>query len=160
MPGCPESYYTTDREAPESFLRKMKEYDSALFIRWNNPRQRFEVWRHTRKGKVFVMEVPYKYLDNRILNRLKESDTWYQGSKHNSLEYRMDEYNSRFEESRERDNEREFEAAGYDAWNASKRAFGNAKTRSNWNVPLKIKKKNNGYSVIDKRKRDLNATIV
>lgn len=66
-------------------LRKIREYDSHLFVEWNNQKSYFEIWRHMSHGRKLITPVTYSIydpdgkiafcpLDERILWWLYEAD--------------------------------------------------------------------------------------
>lgn len=144
MWGSPEGWYTQDRVAPESFLLKLKKYDDKLYVRWNNKRRRFEIWRSVRQGVwgkrgIHVMPVRFPNLDNRILHSLAECDLIRYASKRygRSIDFErdMDNYNDHVEIARELQAERMYEGLAHEElWYRAKREFGNPKSRAHWTV--------------------------
>lgn len=68
-------------------LRKIKEYDSHLFIEWNDYYQYFELWRHMPHGRRLITPITqsiydtkrpkvFTQLDERIIWWLYEADSW------------------------------------------------------------------------------------
>ena len=139
MWGSPELCYTSDRKAPDWFVKELKQYDDKLFVRWNNLKKRFEIWRKVfaRVGdpSVHVMAVKHKQLDDRTLDELKACDLWRYGRKRfgrvNDYMRDIDNYNDHLELSRTRQFQNECEGIASDhLWFAAKRFFGNPKTRA------------------------------
>ena len=141
MWGSPESWYTLDRKPDESFCRKLAQYDDKLFVRWNNPYKRFEIWRHVKQGawnrKVHIMPVKHSKLDNRTLQAIKECDLWQYGRKPggkcNDYWRDIDNYNDHVELQRELSTTRMAEGLASDElWWRARRHFGSPKSRALW----------------------------
>lgn len=142
MWGSPESHYTSDRKASPEFVTALKRYDQLLYVRWNNARHRFEIWREVRKGVwgkrgVHVMPVRYPQLDSRILADLASCDLIrYAQRPHGRIadfERDMDNYNDHVAVARELQAERDCEGiARQELWPAARRLFGTPKSRALW----------------------------
>lgn len=74
-------------------VKKIQNYDKELFVKWNNRKQFFEVWRHKAVGSIlitpitqsiYIPDAPIEYcpLDERVLWWLYESDSWNKPKNH------------------------------------------------------------------------------
>lgn len=81
-----------------NIVQKIKSYDSALYVKWNQEDQYFEIWRKMEHGghrlitpvtRSIYGKAPMEYcdLDERIVFWLYCADSWrYKSSKHYALE--------------------------------------------------------------------------
>jgi hypothetical protein len=82
-----------------TIVKKINEYDSALYCKWNEITECFEVWRKMENGahrmitpvvlSIYNNKAPISFvqLDERILWWLMEADSWkHGGSKRHSME--------------------------------------------------------------------------
>ena len=79
--------------------RRLREYDPALFVVWNNRRRKYEIHSLNHVVNTYACDVPDNRLDARVEDAVRKGDIRVRGG----IVFReMDEHNERLERSAER----------------------------------------------------------
>jgi|GEM_PF-1480945 hypothetical protein len=81
-------------------VRRLREYDPAMFVVWNRRRQKLEVHCLNHPQNTYACDVPNNRLDARVEEEVRRGDIRIRGT---AIFKEIDEHNERLEKRRERE---------------------------------------------------------
>jgi hypothetical protein len=128
-----------------NMVNKIQLYDKDLFIKWNNKRQFFELWRKQAVGSVLITpitqsiyeeggKIEFAPLDERILWWIYEADSWaHGGPKLHSL--KGDQRWQKFQRDRRKKQVEDYKHMGKEAWHRLNNKFVSTYKKKNSRYP-------------------------